>query len=269
MTRPDAPLRMEFEVEVPGSPEQVWDAIATADGISSWFLRTELEEREGGAIVTYMGEDMSSPGTVTGWDPPRRLRYEEPDWAELTGHDPATTTPLVTEFLVEASSGGTCVVRVVSSAFGSGAEWEREFFEMMEKSWRPFFDRLRFYLDHFPGQRASLLSVERMFETAADEAWPVMLRALGNPETGQAFGFRDHEGTVEHMSEGMLLVRLTAPVPGFLSIAAYGLTDGRTTVAVGGQLFSEDAASYVEREQQAWKDWVDSLDFEESRAATS
>jgi uncharacterized protein YndB with AHSA1/START domain len=36
MTIPDVPHRVEFSVEVPGTPDQVWAAIATADGISSW-----------------------------------------------------------------------------------------------------------------------------------------------------------------------------------------------------------------------------------------
>ena len=35
MTSPDVPHRFEIEVEVPGTPEQVWQAIATANGISS------------------------------------------------------------------------------------------------------------------------------------------------------------------------------------------------------------------------------------------
>src|SRR5688572_2891023 len=110
---PDVPLRLELTFEMPGPAADVWGAIATANGISSWFLRTDLEEREGGSIVTHMGDDASSPGTVTGWDPPRRFAYEEPEWAALSGHDVDSVTPLATEFLVEAQSGGTCVVRVV------------------------------------------------------------------------------------------------------------------------------------------------------------
>ena len=31
MTTPNVPLRMERTFEVPGTPEQVWDAIATAE----------------------------------------------------------------------------------------------------------------------------------------------------------------------------------------------------------------------------------------------
>ena len=56
MTQPHVPHRMELTFELPGTPEQVWQAIATADGISSWFLPTDLEERQGGAIVTHMGD---------------------------------------------------------------------------------------------------------------------------------------------------------------------------------------------------------------------
>ena len=38
---------IEVEVEVPGTPEEVWQAIATGPGISSWFVPAEFEERDG------------------------------------------------------------------------------------------------------------------------------------------------------------------------------------------------------------------------------
>ena len=36
---------VQVEVEVPGTPEEVWQAIATGPGVSSWFVPTEVEER--------------------------------------------------------------------------------------------------------------------------------------------------------------------------------------------------------------------------------
>ena len=66
-TTPNVPYRLEFSVEVPGSPEQVWQAIATAKGMSAWFLPTEMEEREGGSLHFTMGPGMGSDGQVTGW----------------------------------------------------------------------------------------------------------------------------------------------------------------------------------------------------------
>src|SRR3712207_1069198 len=106
MTTPNVPHRFELELEVPGTPDQVWRAIATAEGISSWMMPTELDARPGGALTFHMGPDVDSHGRVTAFEPARRLTYEE-DWATLVGQAGADVTPLVTEFVVEARSGGT------------------------------------------------------------------------------------------------------------------------------------------------------------------
>ena len=41
----DGRRSVQAEVEVPGTPEQVWQAIATGPGISSWFVPSEVDER--------------------------------------------------------------------------------------------------------------------------------------------------------------------------------------------------------------------------------
>jgi hypothetical protein len=64
---------VEAEVEVPGSPEEVWDAIATADGISSWFMPTTTEHDAEGRptrMITSFGPGMDVVNVVTGWNPP-------------------------------------------------------------------------------------------------------------------------------------------------------------------------------------------------------
>jgi uncharacterized protein YndB with AHSA1/START domain len=257
---PDVPLRLEITVELPGPPERLWDAIATANGISSWFTRTDLEEREGGKIVTHMGPEAESPGTVTGWDPPHRLVYEEPNWADLTGHEDAPVTPLVTEWLVEAQSGGTCVLRVVSSAFGTGADWEQEFFDEMEKGWLPFFDRLRLYLTHFPGQQVTTLEAYATLPVSGPAVFAAMRKELGIDEVGQTMDARGITGRVERVGDFDLLVRLTEPMPGFFGFAAADMGDGKTWTMVQGQLFSPEAPAFVEREQPAWQAWVDNIE---------
>jgi uncharacterized protein YndB with AHSA1/START domain len=259
MTTPkNVPLRLAFSVEVPGTPDQVWAAIATADGISSWFLPTDVEEREGGAIVVHMGET-DSPGTITGWDPPHRLEYAEPEWATLTGHDAGSVSPLVTEFIVEAQSGGTCVVRVVSSAFGTGADWEQEFMTDMEKNWLPFFDNLRFYLTHFPGQRATSLEVAADVPGAPGPVLSAMREALGAGVVGKPVDARGVTGHVERIGDNQFLLRLAEPIPGLLGFVAFDKGDGSTMAAIQGWLFSDDAPAFVEREQPGWKAWLESL----------
>jgi uncharacterized protein YndB with AHSA1/START domain len=257
-TTKNVPLRIEFSVEVPGTPEQVWDAIATSNGITSWFLPTDVEERQGGAVVTHMGET-DSPGTITGWDPPHRLEYAEPEWATLTGHEIDSVTPLVTEFLVEAQSGGTCVVRVVSSAFGTGADWEQDFLDDAKKHWFPFFDNLRLYLTHFAGQQVTTLEVSADVAGSVGSVLAAVREALGAGEVGKPVDTRGVTGHVERIGELGVVVRISEPVPGYLHFGTFDKGEGLAMAVLQGYLFSDDAASYVEREQAAWKSWLERL----------
>jgi uncharacterized protein YndB with AHSA1/START domain len=254
----NVPYRLEFSVEVPGTAEQVWQAIATASGLSAWFLPTQMEEREGGSLHFTMGPEMGSDGRVTGWEPPRRLVYQE-DWAALMGKDPDEVSPLTSEFLVEARSGGTCVVRVTSSGFGTGAAWESEFWDDMGPGWMPYFDNLRCYLTHFPGQEATQLEASASHPGSADALWSTLREALGLGAEGTAVQVRGATGTVERVFERQALVRLTAPVPGMLSAFVYGQADGTALAGVRAYLFSPDAPAYVQRETPAWQAWLRGL----------
>src|SRR4051794_38416305 len=48
---PSGRRSIQVEVEVPGSPEEVWQAIATGPGVSSWFVPTEMEEVDGKPVA--------------------------------------------------------------------------------------------------------------------------------------------------------------------------------------------------------------------------
>jgi len=61
--------------------------------------------------------------------------------------DLPSVTPIATEFLIESASGGSCVIRVVSSAYGSGADWENEFFAEMIDGWLAMLDNLATHLN--------------------------------------------------------------------------------------------------------------------------
>lgn len=262
MTTPDVPLRMELTLDLPGTPEQVWAAIATANGNTAWFLPTDLDEREGGAVTFHMGEDSSS-GTITGWDPPRRLEYAEPDWAALSGHGDEPVTPLVTEFVVDAQSGGTCRLTVVSSAFGTGADWEGEFFTGMEQGWLPYFQNLRLYLTHFPGQRVTPLVLEQVLPGTVEAVWSALKDAAGAAEVGQELALHGLAGRLERVTDPpgapLLLALLGGPLPGTLLMHVWDKGNQEVSANVQGYFFAEDAPAYVEREEPAWRRWLDSL----------
>ncbi len=149
MTHPNRPERVEHRMErtyeLRATPDDVWRAIATADGISSWMTPTDLDPRVGGEVAFSFGE-FTSHGVVTDYSPARRFAYAEP-WPAAEGMptadlDLSGLSPIATEFLIEAESGGSCVLRVVSSAYGTGADWEREFFAEMIEGWIELLDRL-------------------------------------------------------------------------------------------------------------------------------
>jgi uncharacterized protein YndB with AHSA1/START domain len=101
---------VQVEVEVPGTPEEVWQAIATGPGISSWFVPVEFEERDGKpvALKVSFGPGMEARSVVTAWDPPRMFANESDGW--MPG-----SPPIANEWSVEARGGGICIVRIVHS----------------------------------------------------------------------------------------------------------------------------------------------------------
>ena len=58
---------VQVEVEVPGTPEEVWEAIATGRGVSSWFVPAEIVESKDGAparVVCHMGPGHGAAETL-------------------------------------------------------------------------------------------------------------------------------------------------------------------------------------------------------------
>lgn len=168
----------EFEIEVPATPEEVWDAIATGPGIGAWFVPSEVDGRPGGEVVFHLGPGMDAPATVTGWEPPSRFAYEEQD---------ADGRTLGTEFLAEARAGGTCVVRLVST-FSAG--YSDEEIEGMGSGWSAFVDNLRMDLTHFAGQAPAAMSVTAMSGEPKEATW-ARLRAALEGDDAPALGWGD------------------------------------------------------------------------------
>jgi uncharacterized protein YndB with AHSA1/START domain len=258
MTTSNVPLRFEFSVELPGTVEQVWQAIATGSGLTAWFMPSDVEERPGGQFVTHMGET-SARGVVAKWEPPHRLVVEEPEWDALAGHEGADVAPLVTEYLVEATAGGSCVLRVVSSAFGTGADWEREFFEDAAKYWQPMFENLRLYLTTFPGQRASVVEAGTEVSSQPAEVLAAMCERFGVAAVGDAIDVHGISGRIEKISDLGLLVRHTAPECGFLNLTSYPIGEQTAYALAREYLFGDRAAELAAIHEAAWKEWFAEL----------
>lgn len=253
---------VDLTVEVPGTPEQVWRAIATAEGVSSWFMPTDVEERNGGAVTFHIAPGMDSTGNVTTWEPPRRFAYEERHWAP-------GAPPLATEFTIESRAGGTCVVRLVHSLFASGEEWDDQL-KSFEAGWPPFFEVLRLTLRHFAGQRCSPIRVMGTSSAAEPETWESLTRALGlaGAVKGQrlatgATGVPRLEGVVERVHDEQpyeVLMKLDAPAPG-VGLIGVNTWGDRVHVMISMYLFGADADAVARRNEPLWQAWVERGSF--------
>ncbi|MCH9646681.1 MAG: SRPBCC domain-containing protein [Deltaproteobacteria bacterium] len=250
---------VEAEVEVPGTPEEVWRAIATGPGISSWFVPTDVDERVGGVAKCSFGPGMDSISTITTWDPPRRFASDSQDLG------PEAPT-VATEWIVEAKSGGTCIVRVVHSLFTDSDDWDNEL-EAWEGGWPDFFRILRLYLEHFQGQPSALLPVSAMTSLEPGEAWKKFSTALGVLDIAEGeerrvdvAGLPSFEIHVEGVGQkpphqGELLVRTGEPTPGLAHWFALKMGE-QTMLSLRFYVYGDSAQEAVQRAEPLWNAWI-------------
>jgi uncharacterized protein YndB with AHSA1/START domain len=248
---------VQVEVEVPGTPEEVWQAIATGPGISAWFVPATFEEQGGKpvAVTLDFGPGMDSRSVVTTWDPPRCFIREGAGWVP-------GSPPIATEFSIEARAGGVCIVRVVQSLFASTDDWDGQL-TGAEEGWPGIARVLRLYLTHFAGQRSAILQIMAPVPGTAAEAWATLTAALGLDGVGEGqrwtspAGAPTLGGIVEHVGErpAGVLLRLDTPGPG---TAAFGTIEfGDVAMAtVTFYMYGDQATATVARETPVWQRWI-------------
>lgn len=252
---PSGHRSVQAEIDVAGSPEQVWQAIATGPGISSWFVPTKLDGRIGGTTASVFGPGMESNATITTWEPPRRFI------AESEG-GPGLGT-VATEWTVEAKAGGTCTVRVVHSWFASTDDWDSQF-EGHSYGWLSFFQILRLYLQYFNGQPSELVQLQATSAKAKEEAWNSLIRPLGlaTAEAGELIIASDGPSELSGVAEVVnppewpgLILRLDKPGPGIAHLFALPM-GGQTLLAVRFYIYGAAATEITEEVRTSWQQWL-------------
>ena len=248
-------LAVEFDVH--GTPEEVWQAIATGPGMSSWFVPAEFEERDGKPVTLKLkfGPTLEPAATITAWDPPRMYAGQNEGWSG--------SPPIATEWHVEARSGGICHIRVVHSLFASTDEWDNQL-EGANDGWSGFLAILRVYLKHFRGMPSALMQVTTPVACSEAEAWATLTEGLGlkNLSAGQRWatpaGVSPLGGVLEYLTENPYdaLLRLDTPGPGIVALGAVTYPDGPTVAAMNIYYYGDVPADTVPRETAAWQAWL-------------
>ena len=249
---------IQVEVEVPGTPEEVWQAIATGPGISSWFAPTELEERDGKpvAMTVTLGPGMENRTAITAWDAPRMFVTEGAGW--FPG-----APPVATEWSVEARAGGVCVVRLVQSLFASTDDWDGQLIGT-EAGIPGAFHVLELYLTYFRGRRSAFMQFMAPVMGTPVDAWAALTAALGlsGVDAGERWaapaGVPALGGVVEDVKQtppGALL-RLDQPGPGIAALFTMDLGGESVMAAFSFYLYGDQAEATVARETPRWEAWI-------------
>ena len=248
---------LEIEVQVPGTAEEVWRAIATGPGISSWYVPHQVEEREGGAAVASFGPgpEMQIAGRVAVWDPPKRILFDkgEPDGDEDPG--------LAFDWRVEPHNDGTCTVRLINTGFGTGEMWDGQY-EGMKEGWKLFFFNLKLHMENFAGQSATAILPMAMWEGIQAEVWSKLTTDLGidpAPSVGDRVETSGDAprlaGTVVQADSWRMALLLDEPAEGTAFLAAEG--DGPYVgVSVWSYLYGDAGAEAAATAEPAWSEWL-------------
>lgn len=163
------------EIALPATPEEVWRAIATREGQAGWFM-------------TFEDAPEDSAGDVVE-EPPHRLTQRFGTQA--------------LEYVVEAASGGTAVLRFVHSGIRE-EDWGDEWETMTSAGWDLYLFTLGQYLRHFPGRPAVYVEAEA---PRSPDVWANVLAAMNDPREGDRVDTPVGPGIVDMRTDTYLGIR--------------------------------------------------------------
>ena len=254
---------VEVSREVAGTQEEVWEAIATAKGISAWFVPTDVEmdgDNRPSRMIAHFSDDgsMDSVAEVSEWDAPNKFI--------CTSQDLGDDAPEVdTEWGVRSLSGSTSTVYVRHSFVADSDDWD-EHLEAWEGGWPWFFNVLSLYLMHFRGEPSAAFRAMGVAPQPTWDAWDELATAigLGNAEVGTSVQAPDELppmiGKVKYASgEGQefgAMIRLDEPSAGILSAFAMAM-DGQVYLVLDFYFYGTRAESACAQWAPKWHAWMD------------
>ena len=255
---PSGRRSMVTEFEVAGTPEEVWQAIATGPGVSSWFVPTEFEERDGKpvAMKVSFGAWPEMRSDITAWDPPRMFATTANGW--LPG-----SPPIASEWSVEARGGGKCVVRIVQSLFASTDDWDMQL-ESAKTGFASFLKILQINLAYFRGQRSAMQHFTASAPGTDAESWAALTAALGLKDMKVGQRFTAPAGVPALRRCGRVcatedpfdaVLRLDKPAPGVAALGIAGMPGGPYHLAMVLHQHGDQATETLARETPLWDAW--------------
>jgi uncharacterized protein YndB with AHSA1/START domain len=164
---------LEFERDIEdASPEDVWEALATSEGLRRWFpLDARVTPGPSGTVWLSWGPGCEGEAPIHVWEPGARF-----GWTESHGED-AEGRPIkvAVDFYVEGRDGST-VVRLVQSGISASADWDA-MYDALKDGWTYFLFNLVFYFLKHRGAERRLAWKRAATDLGRDVAWERLLGA--------------------------------------------------------------------------------------------
>lgn len=198
MTRSDT-RTIEQTLRIAASPRQVWEALATGEGIMRWFApKARVTPGVGGGIWMSWGGEFEGENKIDVWEPDKHLRTT---W---TGYTPVAAggapVTLYVDFYLQGERGGT-TLRLVHSGFGADADWDNEY-NCVNHGWMFELRCLRHYIERHYGKERDSVWITRTYPMPAAALWAKVLGpgaltlepAMTSLKEGDAFTLREPDG---------------------------------------------------------------------------
>ncbi|GAA1584762.1 SRPBCC domain-containing protein [Kribbella sancticallisti] len=220
--------RLELEIALDATPEQVWDAIATEAGMTAWFAPMDPTPDKNGR---------TADGRATRWEPGRGFKIE------------AGTGSY--EYLIEARDGSSAVLRFTQTGF-TADDWEAEY-EATARGWGLYFHTLALYLSTFGGAPAIYIVAEGPESENTAESWRWLMSTIGTSTVGDKVelrvpGLEPVVGVLDYYGPSHVGVQTDDALLRFHGRDLLGMS-----VALGHHYYGDHDA---ERLQNAWQSWI-------------
>ncbi len=224
------------EVTLPATPEQVWQAVATAAGNAAWLFPNEIAADGTDAEV---------------WDPPHHfaVREQSGDWFNAL------------DFEIDAVDGSTTRLRYAHSGIFMD-DWDNQY-DAVQQHTDFYLHTLGQYLEHFEGKSATYIGggpggLQGPAASAGLDGFDRLKHALGLPvevAAGQGVtltpaGLPPLDAVIDYATDNFIGARTEDGLYRFFGRNAFGGT-------VGMSIHLFDADVDVDEVTESWQTWLD------------
>ncbi len=232
-------FEIDRTVELDASPESVWNAVTTGQGVASWLFPT------GGDPEPRVGGSAWGGHVVQVWEPPSHyaVRGEgENGWFNAL------------DYVIEGDGGATTLRYVHSGIFVEN--WDTQF-DAASLHTDFYLHSLGEYLRFFAGRPVAYVAANGAPSSSEPGALERLADALSAGSVGSVAmldvpGFGEGEGVVDYRTDHFLGIRTSSSLLRFYARGAWG-----GPLSVGHHLFAENADA--EAATTAWQGFLDWL----------